>query len=99
MFPRVNGPVIIFGCTLQEHRDNADELSRLPWDEDASVKDQRDATLIQSVNMEPLSRDSLRATENQDPVLSQVVKWIKTGVRSPRGDLDGGGGGGRKLLS
>ena len=44
--------------------------------------------------MEPLSRDSLRATENQDPVLSQVVKWIKTGVRSPRGDLDGGEGGG-----
>ena len=64
MFPRVNGPVIIFGRTLQEHRDNADELSRLPWDEDASVKDQRDATLIQSVNIEPLSRDSLRVTQS-----------------------------------
>ena len=31
---------------------NADGLSRLPFDEDASVKDTRDATLIQSVNME-----------------------------------------------
>ena len=71
---------------------NADGLSRLPWDEDASVKDRRDATLIQSVNMEPLSRDSLRTTENQDPVLLQVVKWLKTGVRSPRGDVDWGGG-------
>ena len=69
-----------------EHRpgqlhSNAGGLSRLPWDEDASVKDRRDATLTQSVNMEPLSRDSLRATENQDPVLLQVVKWLKTGVR------------------
>jgi len=76
-----------------EHRpgqlhSNADGLSRLPWDEDAPVKDRRDATLIQSVNMEPLSRDSLRETENQDPVLLQVVKWLKTGVRSPRGDVD-----------
>lgn len=52
-----------------EHRpgqlhSNAGGLSRLPWDEDASVKDQRDATLIQSVNIEPLSRDSLRVTQS-----------------------------------
>ena len=33
-------------------RGNADGLSRLPFDEDASVQDRRDATLIQSVNME-----------------------------------------------
>ena len=50
-----------------EHRpgqlhSNADGMSRLPWDEDASVKDRTDATLIQSVNMEPLSRACLRAT-------------------------------------
>ena len=25
--------------------------------------------------------DSLRATQNQDPVLSQVVSWLKTGVK------------------
>ena len=31
---------------------NADGLPSLPWDEDASVKDRRNATLIQSVNME-----------------------------------------------
>ena len=31
-------------------------------------------------------------TQNQDPALSQVVKWLKTGVRSPRGDVDGEGG-------
>ena len=48
---------------------NADGLSHLPCDEDAPIKDRRDATLIQSVNMEPLSTDSLRATENQDSVL------------------------------
>ena len=57
-----------------EHRpgqlhSNADGLSHLPWDEDAPTKDRRYATLIQSVNMEPLSTDSLRATENQDSVL------------------------------
>ena len=48
---------------------NADGLSHLSCDEDAPIKDRRDATLIQSVNMEPLSTDSLRATENQDSVL------------------------------
>ena len=35
---------------------NADGLSCLPWDEGASVKVERDATLIQSVIIEPLSR-------------------------------------------
>ena len=50
-----------------EHRpgqlhSNAHGLSHLPWDEDAPIKDRRYATLIQSVNMEPLSTDSLRAT-------------------------------------
>ena len=54
---------------------DADGLSH-PWDEDASVKDQRDATLIQSVNVEPLPRDSLRVTQNQDSVLLQVEKWL-----------------------
>ena len=57
-----------------EHRpgqlhSNADGLSHLPWDEDAPIKDRRYATLIQSVNMEPQSTDSLRATENRDSVL------------------------------
>ena len=75
---------------------NADGLSRLPWDEGASVKVERDATLIQSVNMEPLSRESIRAAQNQDPVLSQVVRWLETGVRPARSDVEGGG---RKLLS
>ena len=48
---------------------NSDGLSHLSCDEDAPIKDRRDATLIRSVNMEPLSTDSLRATENQDSVL------------------------------
>ena len=69
---------------------NADRLSRLPWDEGASVKVERDATLIQSVNMEPLSRESIRAAQNQDPVLSQVVRWLETGVRPAGGDVEGG---------
>ena len=68
-----------------------DGLSRLPWDEGASVKVERDATLIQSVNKEPLSRESIRAAQNQDRVLSQVVWWLETGVRPARGDVEGGG--------
>ena len=80
----------------QLHGDG-DGLSRLPFDEDASVRDRRDATLIQSKIMEQ-SRDSLRATQNQDPALSQAFKWLKTGVRPPGGDVDGVGRGGRKLL-
>ena len=75
---------------------NADGLSRFPWDEGALEKIERDTTLIQSVNMGPLSRESIRAAQNQDPVLSQVVKWLETGVRPARGDVEGGG---RKLLS
>lgn len=71
-------------------------LSRVPWDEDSSVKDRRDAMLIQFVDMEPLSRNSIRATQKQDPVRSLVVKWLKPGIRLPRGDVKGGG---RKLLS
>ena len=75
---------------------NADGLSRFPWEEDACEKIETDATLIQSVNMGPLSTESIQAAQNQDPVLSQVVKWLETGVRPARGDVEGGG---RKLLS
>ena len=75
---------------------NADGLSRFPWDEGAWEKIERDATLIQSVNMGPLSREGIHAAQNQDPVLSQVVKWLETGVRPARRDVEGGG---RKLLS
>lgn len=73
-------------CSGQLHG-NADGLPGMP---DASVKDQRDATLIQSVNMEPLTRDSLRVTRNQDSVLSQVEMWL-IWCGAPRGDVDGGG--------
>lgn len=66
-------------------------LSRVPWDEDSSVKDRRDAMLIQFVSMEPLSRNSIRATQKQDTVLSLVVKWLKPGIIPPRGDVKGGG--------
>ena len=37
-------------------------------------------------------------TQNQDPALSQVVKWLKTGARSPRSDVDGGGGGAQTAI-
>ena len=46
--------------------------------------------------MEPFLRESISAAQNQDPVLSQVVRWLETGVRPARGDVEGGG---RKLLS
>ena len=75
---------------------NADGRSRLPWDKGDLEKVERDTNLIQSVNMGPLSRKSIRAAQNQDPVMSQVMKWLETGVRTARGDVEGGG---RKLLS
>ena len=75
---------------------NADGLSSLPRDEGSSVKVERDATLIQSVNMERLSRESIRAAQNQNPAQSQVVRWLETGVRPARGDVEEGW---RKLLS
>jgi len=42
--------------------------------------------------MEPLSRESIRAAQNQNPALSQVVRWLETGVRPARGDVEGGRG-------
>lgn len=80
-------------------RGNTDGLSHLAW-ESATLVDQDedalDAVLIHSVNVEPLPRESIRAALKQDPVLSQVVDWLKTGVRQARRDVEGGG---RKLLS
>ena len=52
--------------------------------------------LINSVNVELLSRESIKAALKQDPVLSQVVDWLKTVVKPARCDVEGGG---RKLLS
>ena len=40
--------------------------------------------LINSVNVELLSRESIKAALKQDPVLSQVVDWLKTGVKPAR---------------
>ena len=48
------------------------------------------------MNVEPLSRESICAAQNRDPVLSQVVTQLETGVKPARGDVEGGG---RKLLS
>ena len=84
-----------------EHRSgqlhgNADGLSRLTWESTTFAEQDEDAVLIHSVNVEPLSRESIKATLKQDPVLSQVVDWLKTGVRPARCDVEGGG---RKLLS
>ena len=74
----------------QLHGD-ADGLSRLPFDEDASVKDTRYATLIQSVNMELVKGQSTCDSEPRS-CSSASVKWLKTGVRPLRGDVDGGRG-------
>ena len=63
---------------------NADGLSRLPWDEGALEKVERDTSLIQSVNMGPLSRESIRAAQNQDPVLLRVVKRLEIKLVSDR---------------
>ena len=84
-----------------EHRSgqlhgNADGLSRLTWESTTFAEQDEVAVLIHSVNLEPLSRESIKATLKQDPVLSQVVDWLKTGVRPARCDVEGGG---RKLLS
>ena len=79
-----------------EHRpgqlhSNADGLSHLPWDEDAPIKDRRYATLIQSVNMEPLQRTVYVLLKTKILSFCKFLKWLKTGVRSPRGDVDRGG--------
>ena len=84
-----------------EHRSgqlhgNADGLSRLTWESINSAGQDEDAVLINSVNVELLSRESIKAALKQDPVLSQVVDWLKTGVKPARCDVEGGG---RKLLS
>ena len=84
-----------------EHRSgqlhgNADGLSRLIWESINSAEQDEDAVLINSVNVEPLSRESIKVALKHDPVLSQVVDWLKTGVKPARCDVEGGG---RKLLS
>ena len=75
---------------------NADGLSRLAWESTTLAEQDEDAVLIQSINVEPLSRESMKATLKQDPVLSQVANWLKVGARPARRDVEGGG---RKLLS
>ena len=75
---------------------NADGLSRLAWESTTLAEHDEDAVLIQSINVEPLSRESMKATLKQDPVLSQVANWLKVGARPARRDVEGGG---RKLLS
>ena len=77
---------------------NADGLSRFPWDELGAElrEEENEVAWIQSVNVEPLSKESIRTAQSQDPVLSQVVMWLKAGVRPPRNEAEGGG---RILLS
>ena len=83
-------------CPGQLHG-NADGLSCLTW-EDTTPEEQseEDAILIQSANVGPLSNECIKATQKQDPVLSQVVDWLKSGARPARRDVEGGG---CKLLS
>ena len=71
---------------------NADGLSRLT-EEGTTLEEQgeEDAMLIQSVNVEPLSNICIKATQKQDPVLSQVVDWLISGARPARRDVEGGG--------
>ena len=73
-----------------------DGLSHLTWESISSAEQDEDTVLINSVNIEPLSRESIKVAMKQDPVLSQVVDWLKTGVKPARCDVEGGG---RKLLS
>ena len=67
---------------------HADGLSRLTWESATSAEQDGDAVLINSVNIEPLSRESMKAALKQDPVLSQVVDWLKTGVKLARCDVE-----------
>lgn len=61
-------------------------LSRVPWDEDSSVKDNLSVwnPCQGTVYVRP-------RTQKQDTVLSLVVKWLKPGIIPPRGDVKGGG--------
>ena len=42
------------------------------------------------MNVEPLSKESIHAAQSRDPVLTQVVMWLKAGVRPPRSEAEGG---------
>ena len=77
---------------------NADGLSRFPWDEQgAKLREvESEVAWIQSVNVEHLSKESIRAAQSRDPVLTQVMMWLKAGVRPPRSEAQGEG---RKRLS
>ena len=75
---------------------NADGLSGLIWESINSAEQDEDAVLINSVNIEPLSRESIKVALKHDPILSQVVDWLKTAVKPARCDVEGGG---RQLLS
>ena len=75
---------------------NADGLSRLTWDSATLADQDEDAVLIHSVNIELLSSESIKAILKQDPVLSQVVDWLKASERPVRRYVAGGG---CKLLS
>ena len=79
-----------------QSRGNADGLLRLTWESINSAEQDEDAVSINSVNVEPLSRESIKVALKQDPILSQVVDWLKTGVKPARCDVEGSG---RKLLS
>jgi len=77
---------------------NADGLYRFPWDEQGTKLREVESKVawIQSVNIETLSKESIRAAQSRDPVLTQVVMWLKASVRPPRSEAEGGV---RKLLS
>ena len=59
--------------------------------ERSSREEENEVAWIQSVNVEPLSKESIRTAQSQDPVLSQIVMWLKAGVRPPRNEAEGGG--------
>ena len=91
-----------FDFEAQHHsgrlHNNADGLSHFTWDEQGAKLHEVESEVawIQSVNVEPLSKESIHAAQSRDPVLTRVVMWLKAGVRPPRSEAEGGG---RKLLS
>ena len=54
---------------------NADGLSRSPWDEQGAklCEMESEVAWIQSVNVEPLSKESIHVGQSRDPVLTRVV--------------------------
>ena len=86
-----------FDFEVQQHsgrlRNSTEGLPRFQWDGqgDNHREVESKVACIQSVNIELFSKESTRAAQSRDSVLTQVVMWLKPGVRPLMSEAEGGG--------